>query len=464
MLRIVTPFFNTSRYLVRCLESIRAQSIIDWRCYLYDDLSTDGSADIAAGAIGGDPRFVLHRNTSKMWQVGNYYQFSRQAEIADDDIIITVDGDDYLPDPGVFSRVIDAYRQYPHVWLTYGQFNRVRGGRVVKKGFCQPLENAADVRTSPWITSHLRTFRAFLMRAIPKGELMSRDGFLSAAGDMAIMYPMIELAGEGRSLFLEDINYCYEIGNPQAECRRWQKKQHSTEADLRARRPLSPLKPSLAIYTSILGGYDRLRDPLAVDDADYYCYSDAPPPNDSLWQWRPVQSSQDPARKSRRYKWQPGRYLADYPYSIWIDGHIQIKKPLRGICEKHLCNGHKIAMFDHPQRYKCIYREVEDCIKYKKDAPDVIRAQVAYLREQAYPEKAGLHTGMFIARRHCPELTEYCRRVWAIVKRRSKRDQLAMDYVAWQRGMDIATIGGNIHRQSYFATFPKHRKGEVTHD
>jgi len=110
MLRILTTVFNGRDFLSRCLQTIRQQSVTDWKCYILDDVSTDDSYQAAIELTHGDRRFEIIRNTTKLHPPGNYQQVIRRAEIADEDIMIQVDGDDWLPDPQVFQRVLRAYR------------------------------------------------------------------------------------------------------------------------------------------------------------------------------------------------------------------------------------------------------------------------------------------------------------------------------------------------------------------
>src|SRR2546423_982316 len=91
------------------------------RCLVYDDSSTDGGYDVACRTVAGDARFELIRNESKMWMVGNVWQCSRRKDVADDDIIVQVDGDDWLPDAAVLERLSSAYAD-GYTWVTYGNY------------------------------------------------------------------------------------------------------------------------------------------------------------------------------------------------------------------------------------------------------------------------------------------------------------------------------------------------------
>ena len=59
---VVVPVYNAGPYLSACLRSLAAQTLPDWRCYLVDDGSDDGSGALCDQAAREDARFtVLHQ-------------------------------------------------------------------------------------------------------------------------------------------------------------------------------------------------------------------------------------------------------------------------------------------------------------------------------------------------------------------------------------------------------------------
>lgn len=59
MTSIIVPIYNTAAYLRQCLDSLIAQTVTDWEAILVDDASGDESAEIAAGYVKKDARFLL---------------------------------------------------------------------------------------------------------------------------------------------------------------------------------------------------------------------------------------------------------------------------------------------------------------------------------------------------------------------------------------------------------------------
>ena len=61
---VVVPAHNAGRFLAETLESVRAQTLTDWRCVVVDDGSTDDTLAIAEGFAARDPRFRAIRQVN----------------------------------------------------------------------------------------------------------------------------------------------------------------------------------------------------------------------------------------------------------------------------------------------------------------------------------------------------------------------------------------------------------------
>jgi glycosyltransferase involved in cell wall biosynthesis len=217
MLRILTTLYNALPFIGTCLSTITQQSARDWRCYVLNDLSTDGSDKLAAAFAERDRRITVINHTRKLHQVGGYVQVLSRPDIDDDDVCVTIDGDDWLPDRFVFQRVLDAYAD-PDLWLTWGSMLFYDGSSARASDLSRPLASWHDLRGQTWATSHLRTWKAFLFRAIEPRHLRDHDGrHWTMAGDQAFMLPMLEMAGPEHAKFLEDANYVYNAVNPLSE-------------------------------------------------------------------------------------------------------------------------------------------------------------------------------------------------------------------------------------------------------
>ena len=118
-----------------------SQRFKDFTCYITDDLSTDNTREVIKKTIEGDSRFILIENHIKLYQPGNYDQVINWRGIDGDEICVEVDGDDWLPDSNVFTRINEVY-QDPNVWMTSGSF-KYHDGRI---GFANPPTQFTNIR------------------------------------------------------------------------------------------------------------------------------------------------------------------------------------------------------------------------------------------------------------------------------------------------------------------------------
>lgn len=212
MIRILSTVYNSKKYVKWSIESLKAQTIKDFKCYLTNDLSTDGTEKEIKELIKNDDRFVLINNNRKYWQTGNYYQIHQREEVQEDDIMVALDSDDWLHDPGVLERVYNYYSDNK-TWITYGQFMYYRGPNKFEMGFARPpqqgIKNQRQIQA--FTTTHLRTWKAWLFKKIKKEDFIDPETgwFIPMAGDLVFMFPMLEMAGENHSKFVKDINYIY---------------------------------------------------------------------------------------------------------------------------------------------------------------------------------------------------------------------------------------------------------------
>lgn len=187
-----------------------SQRYKDFTCYITDDMSTDNTVSIVRETIKNDSRFILIENQSKLYQPGNYDQIINSKNIDDDEICVEVDGDDWLPDSNVFTRINEVYKD-KEVWMTSGSF-RYHDGRP---GFANPPTNFSNVRKQTFTLSHLRTWKSWLWKKIKHEDLKDENNnYWNVAGDLSFMFPMFEMSGEEHYRFLSEINYIYNESNP----------------------------------------------------------------------------------------------------------------------------------------------------------------------------------------------------------------------------------------------------------
>ena len=211
---VVVPFYNVERWIAKCVESIKTQQYQNFACVLLDDLSTDNSYEKCVESTISDERFSVIKNKEKKYALKNIVDGIKILDPEDDDIIITVDGDDWLYDDEVFNKIINRYSE-TECLLTYGNYEKYPTGHL---GHCTKypdviIENNL-FRNDTWRASHLRTFKYKLWKNIKNEDFLNPEGeYLDSAYDHAIMFPMLEMAQERQEYFDEPL-YVYNEDNP----------------------------------------------------------------------------------------------------------------------------------------------------------------------------------------------------------------------------------------------------------
>lgn len=238
---VITMFHNPGRFLAKCVESLTNQDFDNFHVLFLDDASTDNSADILPAQDG---RVRCFRNPSRMGASHNlHYLLTQHCE--PEDIVVCLDGDDWLACPDALSRINTRYNEHD-CWVLYGQFRYVDG----RRGFSEPFASAEDFMTARlyWRTSHLRSFRAGLFQRIaeqdPEYSCLKSEGgqWLEFASDVALMFPLLEMAGFDRVRFNESVLYIYNDQNPISEHNRDRKKQLEEFTRIARKRPFARIE------------------------------------------------------------------------------------------------------------------------------------------------------------------------------------------------------------------------------
>ena len=240
--RIITPFYNVEGFIGRCIYSLKRQENTNFKCYLIDDLSDDKSATIAGLTSVEDERFELIQNSQKKYALENIADtIASIDDISDEDVIILLDGDDWLPSSKTLSHLEKIYNQ-DNCLMTYGSYVYAPSG---KKGI-EPSEYPQDVidnnlyRQDQWRASHLRTFKHKLWKQLNQSDLQNEDGYYKVAYDQAIMLPLLEMAGNSAA-YIPEVMHVYNRINPLNVDKTKQQEQFQTAQEVRAKKPYQRL-------------------------------------------------------------------------------------------------------------------------------------------------------------------------------------------------------------------------------
>lgn len=232
---IVIPSFNNERWVKKNLTSALKQEYENFCVSYTDDASTDKTYELAEEIIGNsNVDACLIRNETNKRALHNIVKSVEKSK--PDSIILTLDGDDWLPHPQVLSTLNEIYSN-PDVWITSGSYidnsNGLVSSPVIKEGF---WEN--NIRHLIWTISHLRTFRRELFLSINQEDLKDKDNeFYKFTFDQAMMFPMVEMSGPKHFHAIDEVLYVYNRNNPNSVDRIHRHEQLRIEQDIRRKKP-----------------------------------------------------------------------------------------------------------------------------------------------------------------------------------------------------------------------------------
>ncbi len=266
---VVIPSYNNAAWCQKNLNSIFCQKYTNFKVIYVDDHSTDSTTQLVAGYVqdcgrdiqvidfddsdvGGiveaaalfsqlvnqeDHFFTLVRNVNRRGPLENLYRMVHSCQ--DEDIVVTVDGDDWLYHSNVFQELNEVYSR-GHVWFTHGTLIEYPNNVVA---WCEPIKAetiAEHSYRSHKCPSHLRTCYTWLFKKIQLEDLLYGENFFPMTGDMAIMFPLAEMAAE-RHAFIKNVNYVYNISNPINENKVDPNLQNFFDGYIRSKRPYQRL-------------------------------------------------------------------------------------------------------------------------------------------------------------------------------------------------------------------------------
>lgn len=210
---VVIPSYNNSSCYQNNLDSVFAQNYENYRVIYIDDASTDQTEVLVYEYIlekGQKDRVTFIQNDKRQGSLANIYRAIWLC--TPNEIIVNLDGDDWFYDEHVLEKLNTVYAD-EDVWVTYGQFiyyPSLSPGWAAQVPEEVILHNA--FRDHNWTTTALRTFYAGLFHRIDIESLLYNDTFFPMAGDLAYMWPILEMAGT-HSRFIPDILYVYNVGD-----------------------------------------------------------------------------------------------------------------------------------------------------------------------------------------------------------------------------------------------------------
>ncbi|MDI1254018.1 glycosyltransferase [Thermomonas sp.] len=163
LISIAIPIYNTARFLAAALDSLLAQDHPDWEGLLWDDGSTDGSAEIAADYARRDPRFHVLGGGC---QNGNPYALANTLALARGDFVGVLDSDDVL-EPNALSAMLHFMQENPGLGMAYSQHVEIdEAGDFLRLGTRCQMPYSSQKLLVDFMTYHFRLIRTNAYQAV----------------------------------------------------------------------------------------------------------------------------------------------------------------------------------------------------------------------------------------------------------------------------------------------------------
>lgn len=215
---IVTTYNPGIGYIDKCLKSIEKQTYKNYEVCIIDDASNKNVKE-------------LHKLIYKYCNRNNWNFYIRIKNIGplgarinaidklhpnDEDIIVSIDGDDELYDENVFTKLNKTYQD--DTLITFG--NYIDSNTSKKKINCKvhnfkKLIRKNNFRKYRWIFTHLKTFKYKLYKEIDHKDLKYNNKYFKSATDFALMFPMLEMCG-GKLKCIQHNLYIYNRTHPES--------------------------------------------------------------------------------------------------------------------------------------------------------------------------------------------------------------------------------------------------------
>ncbi|MDR1694943.1 MAG: DUF616 domain-containing protein [Lactobacillaceae bacterium] len=207
-------------------------------------------------------------------------------------------------------------------------------------------------------------------------------------------------------------------------------------------------KPRKVIYTCFTGvDYDSINVNEYLDsNYEYICFTD----NEKQikrgtvgpWQVRPLVFAKLDNQKNNRYhKFFPNELFPEFDESIYVDTNVVVKTSKLFDAAAKISKTMAFMAIPPHRRTKCIYDELEKCLKVGKDKKETLDKHRAFLEAEGFPKNLGLTENNVIYRKHNdPECIKIMQQWWNMIENYSKRDQLSLFYVLWKNEMEMTYL------------------------
>ena len=204
----LTPAFNCQEDIEKTLYSMLAQSYKNWRAIFIDDVSDDNTGDVIRGIAKslklGD-RVSVVRREEKFGETKN--TLTEIENIKDEEVVCRLDGGDWLTENDTLAFLDQIYQKHkPSVLWTKHRW------AYTSQNISGPmnLQTGQTVYQHPWVSSHLKTFKAEKLKRVPKKNFYDENGdWIMIACDQTVFLPMMHMSIQNKEPIVHLPLVCY---------------------------------------------------------------------------------------------------------------------------------------------------------------------------------------------------------------------------------------------------------------
>lgn len=249
--KIVVPSFNNQDWVEHNVASILNQTYHNYEVLYINDASTDDTLNTVLDLVEGLENWRVVSNQYNMrrgYNISPYNKYILDFVNYNEDILVFVDGDDWLFDDSVLQKLNDFYNQR-NCWMTYGGmvcYPSQLEAYPQNTEYSNYVHESNAYRLDFWRASHLRSFKWGLYKKIKEESMLySKTGkYYFHAEDLATSYPCLEMCPKERIGVLDFHSYVFN--ETPSNRKRGQEREEQAGADLeieiRGQRPYSEIQ------------------------------------------------------------------------------------------------------------------------------------------------------------------------------------------------------------------------------
>lgn len=229
----ISPTYNSSFQLRDLYDSLKEQTNKNWNWVILNDMSTDDTYDIAKEIEAADEleRVTVINHKEKKYALRGIYDYLSSYNDHSEAIIAIVDGDDALCNENTVDIILKEYndnKDLEALWTAHTWDINSMNISAEIPGNINPYHY-------PWVSSHLKTFKANVFKKIHSNNFKDLDGQWFERGyDQALYLPILHIAKKRK--YLNEICYLYRLNSNSLKIRNWKEKdQMDTVRLVRAR-------------------------------------------------------------------------------------------------------------------------------------------------------------------------------------------------------------------------------------